>query len=96
MMTRVGSPRAKPPQHLEAVDAGQAHVEHEQVVGAGERAAVRSLAVGRDVDRVARSAKRAREPVAQQRVVLGDQHAHPHSVAKRGRARGAVRNLTNR
>ena len=68
---------AQPPQHLEAVDAGQADVQDDQVEALLAGAEHRVLARGHHVHRVAFALEDARDPARQRRVVLDDQYPHP-------------------
>ena len=61
---------------LEAVGAGQHHVEDDGVVVAGGRLEDRLLPVAREVNGVARAAQPARERGRHLRLVLDDQESH--------------------
>ena len=66
----------EPAADVVAVDDRQVAVEHDGVVVDDRGAAQRRRAVERDVDRAAGLAQAARQRVGEQRLVLGDQHAH--------------------
>ena len=61
---------------LPAVDAGQHHVEHHEVVGVFERHVQAVRAGAREVDRVAAFAQALLQVVAGLRVVFDDEDAH--------------------
>jgi hypothetical protein len=63
-------------QHLDAVQPRQAEIEDEQVELLGEQRRVGIGAVGDVIDRIARLAQRAHEPVGNDAVVFGEQDMH--------------------
>ena len=67
---------AQPAADLEAVDAGQHHVEHDRVVGGGARHPQRVLALDGDVGEHPLVAQAAADQGGQLDLVLDDQHAH--------------------
>jgi hypothetical protein len=72
---------------VHAVTAGEAEVEQDRVVGDFAERAVGGAAVGEPVDREAKRAQAARQAIAEQGVVLDDQHAHARQFTGRGQRR---------
>ena len=63
-------------EHGQPVDLGQAEIEHDRVVTLGLAEEKPFLAVGGEVDRIARAFQRVLELLAQIGFVLDDQNAH--------------------
>ena len=80
---RHGEPRVAPaPQDREAVDAGQAKVEHDRVVAFRLSEEIGALAVGRAIDRIPGVAERRRELTRQPRFVFDHQDPHLTVIAQ--------------
>ena len=68
--------KTKPAKNFEAVDIGQPHVEHDQIVGSCAQRLVRfHTGVGR-IDGVSGSHQDACQPLREQRIVFYDEDAH--------------------
>src|SRR3546814_12353738 len=61
------------------VDLGQAEVEYHGVIGFGRAQEMPFLAIGGEVDRIARAFERVLELLAQAGLILDDQNAHVQS-----------------
>ncbi len=81
------------PGHLEAVDAGQPHVEHDRVRHRARDLLERLLAVGGRGDVVARERERAAQRVAHRSVIVDDQDPHRRDCYVARRASAAARPL---
>ena len=68
-------------QPAHAVAAGQAEVEHHRVVGHVDQRRVRPRAVAEPVDHMLALAQPGGQRLAEQRIVLDDEHAHQDSAA---------------
>ena len=78
-------------QHLHAVLAGQAQVEHGSQVAAGLQLAGGGVAVAHPVHLKALLAQSGPQPRAQQIIVFSQQHAHVQVPARAGRAQSGCK-----
>ena len=73
-------PPGRPPalEHADAVDHGQPEIEHDRIIGLVRPEIVALLAIGREIDRIARLGQTLLELPGEIPIILDHQHPHRH------------------